>query len=276
MPPGIFTGIASSGRPVDIRWSLSLAGLVSNVPVGMNSTWMLEVGLDRARNREVLAEKALQAGARYLFFLDDDTVCPNITFKYLIYEMEKDPKIMVAGGIYCTKEALPSPLVFKKIGDGSFWKWKVGEVFDCEGLGTGCMMIKTEVFEHLPKPWFLEPHETPQGEAQDIGGEKVPVSHRSGTEDLYFCQKVINAGFRIVAHGGILPLHIDQRGIVYGLPQDSYPMQKELPLRNDLSGADGQTPENMPDAVRKAVPKLPEGMQMARSGNAPNGAVCQQ
>lgn len=224
--PGVFVALASSGRAVDIRWALSLTGLISNVPVGMYSTWMLEVGTDRAKNREVLAEKAVAAGSRYLFMVDDDTVCPNVSIKNLIYELEKDPKIMVAGGIYATKEPIPHPLVFKTIGDGAFWNWKAGEVFDCAGLGTGCMMVKTEVFQHLPKPWFFEPHEAPVGETMKIGDEEIPVSHRSGTDDLYFCRKVLDAGFRIVAHGGILPAHIDQNGAVYTLPADSYPFKK--------------------------------------------------
>src|SRR5277367_1849987 len=124
--PGVFVALASSGRTVDIRWALSLPALMSNIPVGMHSTMMIEISHDRARNREVLAEKAIEAGSRYLFMLDDDTICPNTTLKALIYEIEKDPKIMVAGGIYCTKEALPNPLVFKRIGDGSFWTWKAG------------------------------------------------------------------------------------------------------------------------------------------------------
>lgn len=222
---GIFVGIASSGRAVDIRWSLSLLGLVTNIPVGTHTTWMTQIGPNRAGNREVLAEKAIELGARYLFMLDDDTFCPNTTFRALIHEIEKSPEIMVAGGIYCTKEALPAPLVFKTIGDGPFWNWRAGEIFDCAGLGTGSMMVKTEVFKHLPKPWFFEPNEAPVGEVVTISGEKIPVAHRSGTEDLYFCQKVLDAGFRIVAHGGVLPAHMDQNGVLYGLPKDSYPMQ---------------------------------------------------
>lgn len=229
MPSGLFVAIASSGRQVDVRWGLSLTGLVTNVPVGMHTTWMIQMGPDRAGNREALAEKALECGARYLFMLDDDTICPNTTFKSLIYELEKHPEIMVAGGIYCTKEEVPHPLVFKAIGDGSFWNWKAGEVFDCAGLGTGCMMIKTEVLAHLSKPWFYEPHETPVGEVKVIGGEAIPVAHRSGTDDLHFCQKVLDAGFRIRAHGGVLPVHLGQNGIQYVLPQDSFPMQVEKP-----------------------------------------------
>jgi len=227
MIPGLVVGIPSSGRPVDIRWAFSLQSMGINTPVGSFTTWIIEIGPDRAGNRETLAEKALEANARYLFMVDDDTVCPNYTLRHLTYEIEKDPKIMVAGGIYCTKEAQPRPLVFKRIGDGSFWNWKVGDVFDCEGMGTGCMLLKTEVFKSLPKPWFFEPDEAPVGESVTLGNEIVPIQRRSGTDDLYFCKKVIDAGFRIVAHGGVLCAHIGQNGIVYGMPEDSYPFKKD-------------------------------------------------
>lgn len=225
--PGMFIGIPSSGRTVDIRWAFNLHTVALNAPVGSFTTMMMEIGPDRAGNREKLAESAIEAGARYLFFLDDDTVAPNFAIKYLSYEIEKHPNIMVAGGIYCTKEVPARPLVFKTFGDGAFWNWKAGEVFDCEGLGTGCMMIKTEVFKHLPKPWFFEPHETPENEFREIGGQQIPVSHSGGTEDLYFCRKVIDAGYRIVAHGGVLCAHIGQNGVIYTMPEDSYPMRNE-------------------------------------------------
>ena len=225
--PGILIGIASSGRPVNIGWSLSLTNLALNAPMGSFLTWMIETGPNRAGNREKLAEAAIAAGARYLFFLDDDTICPNTTLKYLVYEIEKDPKIMVCGGIYTTKELPSVPIVFKKFGDGAFWNWKVGEVFDCEGLGTGCMMIKTEVFQHLSKPWFFEPNEAPVGVSTTIGDKIVPILHSGGTEDLYFCRKVLDAGYRIVAHGGVNGIHVGQDGTPYGRARESYPMRKE-------------------------------------------------
>ena len=224
---GLFIGVPSSGRTVDIRWALSLQGLGHNAPVGSFVTWMIQISTDRAANREYLAEQAIEAGARYLFMVDDDTVCPNFTLKSLTYEIEKDPSIMVAGGVYCTKEYPARPLVFKRFGDGSFWTWKVGEVFDVEGIGTGCILIKTEVFKNLPKPWFYEPDETPVNEFQRIGDQDIPVTRKAGTDDLYFCKKVIDAGHRIVAHGGVLCAHIAQNGVIYTLPEDSYPFKKE-------------------------------------------------
>ncbi len=227
MSPGILVGIASSGRPVNIGWSLSLINLALNAPMGSFVIWMIETGLDRAGNRERLAQAAIDAGARYLFFLDDDTICPNTTLKYLVYEIEKDPAIMICGGIYTTKELPSVPIVFKRFGDGAFWNWKHGEVFDCEGLGTGCMLIKTEIFQSLSKPWFFEPSEAPVGESTTIGDRVVPILHRGGTEDLFFCRKVLDAGFRILAHGGVLGIHVDQAGTPFGLAPESYPMRRD-------------------------------------------------
>jgi len=218
---GIAIGIASSGRKTDLRWSLSLPSLVA--PVGMSVAWLVKTSDDRAANRQTIAEAAVKGGASYLFFLDDDTVCPNFTLLKLHSEIEKDPTIMVCGGIYCTKQEIPAPIVFKKLGGGPFYNWKTGDVFECAGLGAGCMLIKTEVFQHLEKPWFFEPHSAPEDRVSDINGEDVPLAHEGGTDDLYFCDKVSKAGFKIMAHGGVLPIHLDQEGNTYSLPIDSYP-----------------------------------------------------
>lgn len=220
---GMCVAIVSSGRKVDLRWSMALPTLAINAPVGMSVTWMVKVGKNRAENREFVAEKTIELGLPFLMLIDDDTVCPNTTFKYLHYQLEQDPEAMICGGIYCTKEDPPCPIVFKEIGGGPFWHWKVGDVFECKGLGTGAMLIKTEVFKHLPKPWFLEPNETPVDGLITVAGNDLPIGHSSGTDDLYFCQKVSQAGYKILAHGGVLPVHIDEDGKMYTLPLNSYP-----------------------------------------------------
>jgi hypothetical protein len=219
----IAIGVASSGRPVDLRWSLSLPQLAP--PVGMSVIWLAKKSLDRAANREIIAEAAINMKAPLLFFLDDDTICPNFTLRYLHDAIERDPSTMVCGGIYCSKTDPPAPLVFKVIGGGPFYRWKVGEVFECAGLGAGAMLIKTEVFSRLQKPWFKEPDETSADETIVLGGTSVTRARLSGTDDLYFCKKVTDAGFKIMAHGGVLPVHLDQDGKMYTLPMDSYPCQ---------------------------------------------------
>jgi hypothetical protein len=220
---GILVGIASSGRPVNLQWAMSLTCLGN--PVGMSIAWGVKVGLDRAKNREEIVDMALKLGAPYIFFLDDDTVCPNFTLRHLHYQLEQNPEAMVCGGIYCTKEDVPSPLVFMEYGGGPFYCWKVNDVFECKGLGTGCMLIKTEIFKMLPKPWFFEKNIDHVDKVVKIGELDVPLMRELGTDDLYFCQKVTEAGFKIIAHGGVLPVHMDENGKMYTLPLESYPCQ---------------------------------------------------
>lgn len=220
---GILIAVASSGRPVHMEWSMTLPCLGN--PVGMSIAWAVKKGLDRAKNREELVEKALAIGAQYIFFLDDDTLCPNFTLRYLHYQLEQRPEAMICGGIYCTKEDIPEPLVFMDLGGGSFYRWKVNDVFECKGLGTGCMLIKTEIFRMLQKPWFYEPDTVHVDEMVKLGDLEVPIMKTIGTDDLYFCQKVTDAGFKIIAHGGVLPVHMDENGKMYTLPMDSYPCQ---------------------------------------------------
>jgi hypothetical protein len=212
---GVGVCVASSGRPVHLRWATSLPSLA--YPVGMSVGWFCTEGPDRAKNREKLVDEVLKTGAPFSFLLDDDTVCPNFTIRWLHAEMEKDPKIAICGGIYCTKEDPPEPIVFKKMGGGPFYQWKVGSVFECAGLGTGCMLVRNEVFKHISKPWFLEPDEV------FVDAKNGKPSRVVGTDDLFFCDKVGKAGYKIMAHGGVLPVHIDQDGKMYTLPIDSYP-----------------------------------------------------
>jgi hypothetical protein len=220
---GIAICVASSGRPVDLRWSLNLPTLL--FPVGMSIGWFARINKNRAKNREILVKTAIKVGAPYVMFIDDDTILPNFALRALHAEMEKDPKIMVCGGIYCTKEDIPSPIVFEHLGGGPFYNWKIGDVFPCAGIGCGAMLIKTEVFKHIPKPWFLEPHKAYTDKMISVNGVTCPLTAESATDDLYFCKKVAEAGFKIVAHGGVLPVHLDQEGNMYTLPLDAYPCQ---------------------------------------------------
>jgi len=228
---GMAVCVASSGRPVDIRWALTLPTLI--YPVGMSVGWFarqnkkeeVEKGETRAQNRERLMEEIIKIGAPYALFLDDDTIPPPWAPRYLHAEINRDPKAMVCGGIYCTKEDPPAPIVFKELGSGPFYNWKIGDVFECAGIGAGCMLIKTEVFKHISKPWFAEPDEDFSDKVVEINGVSCPLTRSTATDDLFFCKKVADAGFKIMAHGGVLPVHLDQNGKMYTLPLSSYPCQ---------------------------------------------------
>lgn len=221
---GIAIGIASSGRYCPVEWGIALATQV--YPVNTNLAWINVVGKDVDAARNTVVDEALKKKIKYIWFIDDDTVPPIDAASKLMYLLDNNGpevggKVMVAGGVYCVKQNPPSPLVLMGPGKGPYWKWKIGDTFKCWGLGTGCMMINVEVFKYLKKPYFKTTSEEGFSE----------------TDDLYFCQKVHDAGFDVMAHGGILCRHWDmQNSLIYTLPSGSYPMTPRKAKRKKRNG----------------------------------------
>jgi hypothetical protein len=219
--------IPFSGRFVAPEWAMSLATL--SVPMNTNYSYFTVKGMKRDAARNYLCERALNVAAKYILFLDDDTAPPSHAVHELLYGIENaDDDVAFCGGIYCTKTCPATPIVSKDIGDGPFWKWKTGEIFEAKVVGTGCMLIKASALEKIPKPWFKDISSIK--EAKEAG---FPVQEDSSvlsnqfhmTDDVYFSNKVYDAGMRGMAHGGVLPVHFDDRGNPYVLPEDSYPVR---------------------------------------------------
>jgi hypothetical protein len=232
---GIVVVVPSNGRPVPIEWAMAIATL--SYPVGMNHAWFVSKMTDEERaagkhtrdtQREMLAEKAIALGADYMMCFDDDTVPPAHAIQSLWYVLTQNPKAAICGGIYCTKTELPMPIVYKKMGDGPYWDWTLGDVFPCEGLGTGCMMVRLSALKSIPKPWFQDSSTCEPGKIEDLDGTQVTVVSEEHTDDMFLCEKVLKAGFTILAHGGVLPTHVDGEGKPYYLPNDSLPVVRYL------------------------------------------------
>jgi GT2 family glycosyltransferase len=212
---GIAVAVTNDGRLVDLSWTYGL--VLQSYPVGVSPRYLVAhetagMGVAEARNR--LCELALQHNHKYLWLVDDDTVPPADAARKLMYlldqEEAKGSNVLIAGGVYCTKQDPPTPLVFKEMGDGPYWQWKVGDTFRCWGIGTGCMMINTRALDKIPRPWFKIKDET----------------HSFFGEDLYFCEQAAKNGVGVMAHGGVLCTHIDTKAeprCSYSLPPDSYP-----------------------------------------------------
>ena len=244
--PGIAMLVTSSGRPVCIDWALSLPAL--QYPMGMSVAWLKAQGLERGNQRDALAEKAIEMGAEWLFFLDDDVICPNYTIQQLHYELAQQPEVGVIGGIYCTKSPQPEPLVFKELGGGPYYGWTLGEVFEVKGIATGSMMIRASILKNIPKPWFVDHDIAPVGEIVTYNGVESPRARNASTDDLYFCRKVDEAGFKILAHGGILPVHVDEDQNFYTLPLDSYPCKN---FSKEIAQAKAEGKRNLVIRVEK-------------------------
>jgi hypothetical protein len=216
--PGLMIGIPTLGRPVPLDWALAFKSM--NPPINYNSNFYLVKGKEVADARNEIAENAVKVGAKYLFFLGDDVVCPPHTLRQLIFRLENNANIGIVGGVYCCKCDPSFPLVFRGNGNGAYWDWKIGEFFEVSGLGMDCTLIRTEVFEKVSKPWFKTV------DTDDyIDGKN---SAEQWTEDLFFLNKVAKeTEWKIFCDSAVICNHWDvYADRAYCLPPDSLPMRR--------------------------------------------------
>lgn len=211
-------------------WSFSLASIAPP----MNATYGLSKCENHPRDeaRDYLIEGVLENEDKFTFFLDDDVTVPPNVIRALLFEFGNvADDVMVIGGIYCSKTAPAYPLVYQHIGDGPFYKWRIGQVFPCELIATGMMMIKNEVFKHITPPYFKEIDSVVEGKKYGLIPEDADLTRFAINDDGFFCHKVRQAGFKIMAHGGMQGMHWDDKGTAYVLPDNSYPIKCELEKR---------------------------------------------
>ena len=213
---GVLTCICSAKRLLPLELVISMA--CQSAPTHMTTGFLGVKNLPIELAREAAAEKAVEMNAKYLWFIDDDTVPPPNTLKRLIYILDNYPDVGIVGGVYVTRDPVqPQPVVFRGMGSGSYWSWKAGDIFEVTGMGAGCMVIRVEALAKLPKPWFKF----------DEGDTSNPnIAPNMVSEDIFFCNRMLAAGYKIFAHGGVLCDHYDTAtGVVYRMPADSYPMR---------------------------------------------------
>jgi hypothetical protein len=201
------------------EWSLCFA--LQNYPLNVQRYYLTCKGKPIAEARTTLVKTALQNKVKYIWFLDYDVAPPLITTKRLMYDLEQaDDDVMIAAGIYTTKEPMNEPMVWLDDGAGVHWKWKYGEVFECNRIGTGCMMIRAELFKTLPEPWFAQ--------VDELNVSRETPEAVTVTDDIFFCKKVREAGYKILADGNVICIHWDTRVSPprpYTLAPDSYPLK---------------------------------------------------
>lgn len=216
--PGLIFAIPTLGRPVSLDWALAFKSL--SPPINYNTILQTIKGVEIGVARSNFAQFAVEQSAKYLFFLGDDVIVPPHTLRQLIYRMEQVPDAAVVGGVYCSKCDPAAPLVFRGNGNGSYWDWKIGEFFECTGLGMDCTLIRVSIFEKLSKPWF-----------QTLDKDNYLDNENkaeSWTEDLYFCNKIAEeTSLKIYCDASVICEHEDiYNGRKYSLPKDSLPKRQ--------------------------------------------------
>lgn len=134
-----------SADVVHADFALSLAGLCLSLhPLEITVINTKSSIVAEARNMAV--DRAREASAAYLLFLDSDMIFPQTTLHRLLIH-QKD----VVGAIY-TKRVAPYDLLGTVL-PGTNPPGPDGLV-EMQRLPTGCLLIKMTVFETLKRPWF--------------------------------------------------------------------------------------------------------------------------
>lgn len=147
-----------------------------------------------ATARNTLVEGFLKSGLEWLFFIDSDTVPPPNTLDE--FSKYKDDKVMtgitpiIRGDKLCqnifietTDVVNPKPMDQKHIPSSPVI---------VVGCGASCLLIHKDVLQSMTFPYFRS------------------IEFENGgycSEDLYFCEKVRDAGYRILAVPEVICSH---------------------------------------------------------------------
>lgn len=193
--------------------------MLAGLALPINMTQMLQVipGRTVEEARNVAAQKAVELGAHYLFFLDDDVMVPNQALRRMIHKMENEEQWDLLTGIVPVKTIPPEPAIFRGHRPGPYWGWTFNEFFEIDACGMACCMIRVDALAKVEQPWFTWIREMDGQNINELG------------EDIGFCERLRKAGGRLLADGGLLCGHMDPDGKMWQLDIDSAPFHRAGP-----------------------------------------------
>lgn len=161
----------------------SLAAL--DKPDGTIIEW--RVGANRGESRNSLAQQCLDEGHEWVLYLDDDQAFPPDILNRLL-----DHHRPVVSALIVQRRAPFNPTAYATF-DGTFHPLDLNSVGHhnlvlCAGVGSGGLLVKSDVFRQLDEPWFLY--------TEQFG------------EDLYFSSKCGKAGIQLLVDTGCRIGHI--------------------------------------------------------------------
>lgn len=206
---GVLIAIPTRGT-VRVEFATMLRALSEPMATPWGVRTVLGEQVDTARN--ALVRIAQQEGADFIFFLDDDTLCPPGTLFKLMYEMSQRPTCDLITAIVPTRSEPPVPTVFKfsEGHKGPYWDWKYGEVFEIDACGMAATLVRLSAFDKVPAPWFVNTRSR---------------ANASEGEDTYFCRRLREAGGHLFADGKLCCGHIAESGKLFQLDEHAKPFR---------------------------------------------------
>jgi len=160
-------------------------------------------------NRNVLVERALKdKKVTHVLFVDTDNVMPpNLLSRFLQHDLP------VMTGIYYQRKIPFRCTQFIGVSEGRFKALRLadyeeGSLVQIHATGAGALLIKREVFDQLERPYFKFMN---REDGLKITGE-----------DIYFCQKLMEADIPIYVDTSILSQHIGDELVVPQVFEEGY------------------------------------------------------
>jgi len=151
-----------------------------NTMNGLDTHVIMDSSTILLTQREKLALEAKNVGAEYMLWLDSDLVFPATTALRLLAHQED-----IVAANYVRRQPPYKGVAYETIGD---WENPLSyepqdELVPVEGIGMGCMLVKTSILDEMPQPWF------------EFGW--APETNDWLGEDMIFCQKMAQAGYTV-------------------------------------------------------------------------------
>lgn len=182
---------------------------------GFDITFRPRVGeslICRARQNDIV--DFMRRDYDFLMYVDDDIVLPSNSISHLA-EADKD----IVAGVYRLKQDSPSAAVRLPATGGPNWGQVLSDdlLTEAEYVSTGCFMIKRSTVEGMIK------HFPEQKYRRNVAGDEAwalfqpyVLNMEYLSEDWAFCQRALDAGFKVWVHGGIKCDHWGKKNFRFG------------------------------------------------------------
>lgn len=146
----------------------------------------------------------------WMLIVDSDEYIPQRSFKKLIDAADSWKTPIVSGLVFAVLEPFnekihPEPCIFIRKQEilSPYYDYKLDSLIEVDAAGTGCLLIHRRVLEKMREDYQDETGADWAWFQDGPAGENLWVG-----EDISFCKKVVDSGFKIHAHtGAILPHH---------------------------------------------------------------------
>lgn len=171
---------------------------------------------DHARN--VAAMRALEVGARWLFFLDSDVIPPHDAVLRLMSHNQP-----VVSGLYCRRSP-PAAIPVMQRGGQWVTEFPANALIEVDVVGTGCLLIRRDVLENM-KP--SDPRRGKHWFDWRVDMQGIDPPGHAMSEDFTFCRRVREEmGLKVLVDTSVVCKHIGYAEATYGrfVPLDCTPV----------------------------------------------------